>query len=476
MCDAVAACHEVNCFHRDIKPESFIVTERWIGSPEGRQEQKILVKLKEFGLSTNDIESTDMDVGSAPYISYGMSLMPPRFHSLKIGHTMISLYRVQEQRCSHLFYSCCGCVVTGNRAHQYVRFNPFLSTCTYIEPPLVRLYHYNPWTDTAEGACSSFELYRQDPTAFFLERFAGMTMPVARFLATRVFCLLGSTSDGSPRVSADEFGVWVKDLPAHFSVPDYPSAASISSVQDDLLALGLDPYKSPSLQAPANNTTPRCDSRSTSPPPPLAHRFSETKLVTILDNDDEGEACGEPREEEIQPYSHAWSGAEGYKRERRNYKGKDVQAEQAGLTLETLTKASRALLREINRTSKISGGERFTDPIPAVPPNTRGRLRSSFDDNSCGPGIQSHIGKWGDVEKRSVSPTPSIQSTRTSSSAFTKHSASTYATSFSSGNGHYLPHLSGQRAWMETIGAQDTISWEMGPKDMVNYIVYHFPA
>ncbi|TEB04041.1 Pkinase-domain-containing protein [Coprinellus micaceus] len=57
MCDAVAACHAQNVFHRDIKPENFI-------------ERKVVVKLTDFGLSTTDLESSDMDCGSAPYMSY----------------------------------------------------------------------------------------------------------------------------------------------------------------------------------------------------------------------------------------------------------------------------------------------------------------------------------------------------------------------------------------------------------------------
>ena len=78
MCQAVAVCHAVNVFHRDIKPENFIVTDGWVRSPDGRQERKVVVKLTDFGLSTNDVESADMDCGSAPYMSYGMC---PRTHS-----------------------------------------------------------------------------------------------------------------------------------------------------------------------------------------------------------------------------------------------------------------------------------------------------------------------------------------------------------------------------------------------------------
>lgn len=72
MCDAVAACHAQQVFHRDIKPENFIVTDGWITMPDGRQERKVIVKLTDFGLSTSDLESSDMDCGSAPYMSYGM--------------------------------------------------------------------------------------------------------------------------------------------------------------------------------------------------------------------------------------------------------------------------------------------------------------------------------------------------------------------------------------------------------------------
>ena len=56
--------------HRDIKPENFIVTDGFV-EVDGRRERKVLVKLSDFGLSTTDVESGDMDCGSAPYMSYG---------------------------------------------------------------------------------------------------------------------------------------------------------------------------------------------------------------------------------------------------------------------------------------------------------------------------------------------------------------------------------------------------------------------
>jgi len=73
MCEAVATCHDGSVFHRDIKPENFIVTEGWIFDQDGIRERKV-VKLSDFGLSTRDAVSSDMDCGSAPYMSYGTFL------------------------------------------------------------------------------------------------------------------------------------------------------------------------------------------------------------------------------------------------------------------------------------------------------------------------------------------------------------------------------------------------------------------
>ena len=77
MCDAVASCHRVNVFHRDIKPENFIVTDGSVDTPDGRKERRVIVKLTDFGLATNESESADMDCGSAPYMSYGLSSFFP---------------------------------------------------------------------------------------------------------------------------------------------------------------------------------------------------------------------------------------------------------------------------------------------------------------------------------------------------------------------------------------------------------------
>ena len=78
MCDAVASCHRVDVFHRDIKPENFIVTDGRVDTADGRRERRVIVKLTDFGLATNEPESADMDCGSAPYMSYGECVRPRR--------------------------------------------------------------------------------------------------------------------------------------------------------------------------------------------------------------------------------------------------------------------------------------------------------------------------------------------------------------------------------------------------------------
>lgn len=84
MCDAVASCHEQSVFHRDIKPENFIVTDGWSSAEGDERVRKVIVKLTDFGLSTTDAESGDMDVGSAPYMSFGR--FPPYFPRIHAVH------------------------------------------------------------------------------------------------------------------------------------------------------------------------------------------------------------------------------------------------------------------------------------------------------------------------------------------------------------------------------------------------------
>ncbi|KAH7335915.1 hypothetical protein B0J17DRAFT_668361 [Rhizoctonia solani] len=165
MCDAVAACHAHGVSHRDIKPENFIVTE------SRGEDRRVVVKLSDFGLATDDDESADMDCGSAPYMSY---------------------------ECRN------NCAPT---------YKPRAADVWSLGIVLINmLYHVNPWSDTFEGACPSFTAFCINPIEFFLSRFSGMTLSVATFLATRVFCIPDAN-----RIDAKGLGEWVKNLVGHFS-------------------------------------------------------------------------------------------------------------------------------------------------------------------------------------------------------------------------------------------------------------------
>jgi serine/threonine protein kinase len=84
MCEAVATCHDASVFHRDIKPENFIVTDDSVLNRDGIRERKVIVKLSDFGLSTRDAVSSDMDCGSAPYMSYGKISSHYPYHALSL--------------------------------------------------------------------------------------------------------------------------------------------------------------------------------------------------------------------------------------------------------------------------------------------------------------------------------------------------------------------------------------------------------
>ncbi|KAI0258011.1 hypothetical protein BC834DRAFT_189056 [Gloeopeniophorella convolvens] len=146
---------------RDIKPENFIVTDAWPLNADGIRERKVVVKLSNFGLSTRDAVSSDMDCGSAPYMSF------------ECRNNVAPVYKPRAADVWSL-----GIVLIN------------------------MLYHYNPWTDTATGGCPSFDLYLRNPTEFFMHRFAGMTLPVANSLVENVFCILDDPTDDSQRIGA----------------------------------------------------------------------------------------------------------------------------------------------------------------------------------------------------------------------------------------------------------------------------------
>jgi len=156
--EAVGHCHDNGIAHRDLKPENFIVMTK-------NGKNGIRVKLTDFGLATDEIESVDFECGSKPYMSY------------ECRNPVRNTYNPRQADVWSL-----GII--------------FLNL----------LYHRSPWTDPNENECKSFAEFQHDKVAFLRQRFPTMPEKVARFLADRVFC-----SEES-RVSIKEWKIWCKCL------------------------------------------------------------------------------------------------------------------------------------------------------------------------------------------------------------------------------------------------------------------------
>jgi len=336
MCDAVAACHAQQVFHRDIKPENFIVTDGWTTSPDGRSERKVVVKLTDFGLSTSDIESSDTDCGSAPYMSY------------ECRNNIAPTYRPRAADVWSL-----GIVLIN------------------------MLYHFNPWTDTAQYACNSFDLYCQHPINFFLQRFAGMTRPVAQFLADQVFNILDTDAiDDSHRISARDFGKWVKDLPELLGQPasinatgtsHHKRVTSVSSTTGHSISCSVPPSHRPSSRQTTPVIQPRQlvglpVSRAPSLGPalaPLHHAFGSVHHDQDLLVEEAEDELEQEDDQDIHIEGMTSRSTSTNKRRKRGArKGKGTTAATPTTpkdeTLDTLAVASQSLAREISKASKAS--------------------------------------------------------------------------------------------------------------------------
>ncbi|KAH7888624.1 kinase-like protein [Phlebopus sp. FC_14] len=390
MCDAVASCHDQGVFHRDIKPENFIVTDGFVNG-----ERRVVVKLTDFGLSTTEEDCADMDCGSAPYMSF------------ECRNNVAPTYR------------------------------PAAADVWSLGIVLINmLYHYNPWTDTAEGVCSSFTLFRQYGANFFMQRFTGMTAPVADFLANRVFFVpsspssLSQTAVATP-LTAREFGAWIKDLPALLTEPTPASkpgghkrVLSTSSITLGHSLSSCPPSRRPSSRA--GGRTPVIHSRSLSRAPSFGPAFEKTGLETVPDLDmslveeHEGETCGRVQADVIEEMVateevdadvsvdvendlEETRSRSTKKRGRRGArKSKSAAAGANDETLEVLAVASQTLAREISMASRSSSKARALSSSGVTP----------VIDISRAPSTSSSVarGVLGDVHlnmtEASTSPTP----------------------------------------------------------------------
>ncbi|KAN0138325.1 kinase-like protein [Lactarius tabidus] len=348
MCEAVATCHEASVFHRDIKPENFIVTDGWTVNQDGIRERKVVVKLSDFGLSTCDAVSSDMDCGSAPYMSF------------ECRNNVAPVYKPRAADVWSL-----GIVLIN------------------------MLYHYNPWMDTATGECSSFQLYLSNPTNFFMRRFAGMTLPVANFLVENVFCILDDPTDDSQRIGAREFGVWIRDLPTLIGASQplthahthsrVPSTASISGHPIASAPASRRPSSRPASAAGGSPRRPPAVLRviSQNPVDPVLDHDGRDgtlspQLDLVLNEEDEDEEQQQQRDEQ-QAEEDGVRSLSTTKRRKRGRKGKGITplTTDHTQTSERLALASQTLVRELSRQTRsttISTPSFLDVPLPPLPP------------------------------------------------------------------------------------------------------------
>ncbi|KAI6040249.1 CAMK/CAMK-unique protein kinase [Pisolithus marmoratus] len=301
MCDAVAACHDQGVFHRDIKPENFIVTDGFVNG-----ERRVVVKLTDFGLSTTEEDCSDMDCGSAPYMSF------------ECRNNFAPTYKPAAADVWSL-----GCI------------------------------HYNPWTDTAEGVCSSFTLFRQQGTHFFMNRH---------------------------QLLPGKFGEWAKDLPAHFNVSQSALGIGGSSrtghkrvLSTSSTTIGSPTVVLSTLAAPfiarrspyAYTTSKEPCPVSRAPSVQCKYRGkglmdSDIGEVSVEESDDvakrEGQSGRESTKDGESDFLEDGRSRSTRKRGRRGArKGKNVSAnEEDDETLQVLANASQNLAREISRASRSS--------------------------------------------------------------------------------------------------------------------------
>lgn len=184
--DAVGHCHDNGIAHRDLKPENFIVTVS--------DKNKVQVKLTDFGLATDEVESSDFDCGSKPYMSY----------------------------------ECRNAV----RETYHPRLADIWSLGIIF---LNLIYHRSPWSDPNPDHCKSFAAFQTDKVSFLQSRFERLPNKVAHFLATRVFC---RPEEG--RVSIREWKFWCKNLVQKMMEEEDEEEDDIFQVDDlDLHKLSL---------------------------------------------------------------------------------------------------------------------------------------------------------------------------------------------------------------------------------------------
>lgn len=220
-------------------------------------------------------------------------------------------------------------------------------------------------------------MYLRDPVNFFMQRFTGMTRPVADVFASRIFCILDDHGDDSRRMTASEFGAWARSLPSLLTGHSMQRTVSNSSTQGHPISASIPISHRPSSRHPSSNAitvrTPGMASRSLSRAPslgPAYEREEKSELSTVLDHEDEDEDLDDMDFEMEGTTSRSTS--TNKRRKRGVRKGKGASVPTTDETLVTLAVASQSLAREISRASRSSHRSptdalSFDPPTEAIP-------------------------------------------------------------------------------------------------------------
>lgn len=193
-----------------------------------------------------------------------------------------------------------------------------------------------------------------------MSRFTGMTSAVAEFLATRVFCLLDDPVDDSQRISAGDFGLWVKDLPSHFSAispTGHRRKVSTSSIHGYPIALSTPQSRRPSSRPPSVNQLSRApaNSRPISRAPSVGP--SGDLGIQLLSPIDMNVESGVSANDEVDEVEDGRESRSASKRRKRGVRGRNATPSSPRTTdpshnLENLASASQSLARDLSKVGR----------------------------------------------------------------------------------------------------------------------------
>ncbi|KAI0062165.1 kinase-like protein [Artomyces pyxidatus] len=181
MCDAVAACHSVSVYHRNLQPKNFLIEDRRTTVSTHRTSLAeiwlILASVchKFALLSLSDNPSARRNRRSSTHRSREADLWA-------LGVLLIKL-----------------------------------------------LYHCEPWKDTGIDECPDFASFASTPLSFMLKEFPQLPRPMSALLVDRVFRIHEAPAEGSFPIDPQELGRLIKGFIEEVVAPPAPNPQGAAS-------------------------------------------------------------------------------------------------------------------------------------------------------------------------------------------------------------------------------------------------------